>query len=249
MIRNRKQEIALCRRGLGAKALAASLLLAASSLPALSHDRIAEIGDVNEAPAGSWLFENLSAAGATPPLGGAVLSMTGNVTIAGADGLTFRGNRSGVMDAPASMIPGIGAFIAPLFPQFQFGGGGAVAALGGDVKLSGKILSLEDNSVSVKGTAVSDEIANWALGPVTLTNVAGARSAAMALGGGAAAMGELELDGAEALNLSGNSAQAEGSVAIAAGGAGAARGGAAVLKGSAITVTGNGVLAKGDALT
>ncbi|WP_288297660.1 autotransporter outer membrane beta-barrel domain-containing protein [uncultured Pyramidobacter sp.] len=248
MIRNRKQEIALCRRGLGAKALAASLLLAASSLPALSHDRIAEIGDVNEAPAGSWLFENLSAAGATPPLGGAVLSMTGNVTIAGADGLTFRGNRSGVMDAPASMIPGIGAFIAPLFPQFQFGGGGAVAALGGDVKLSGKILSLEDNSVSVKGTAVSDEIANWALGPVTLTNVAGARSAAMALGGGAAAMGELELDGAEALNLSGNSAQAEGSVAIAAGGAGAARGGAAVLKGSAITVTGNGVLAKGDAL-
>ena len=47
MIRNRKQEIARCRRGLGAKALAAALLLAASSLPALGTQTVDDLNPLD----------------------------------------------------------------------------------------------------------------------------------------------------------------------------------------------------------
>ena len=245
MIRNRKQEIARCRRGLGA-----SLLLAASSLPALGTQTVDDLNPLDRTKditiagqqSGTAVVPDIApdlvkklyplmgggavsfAPFALNPVNGAV-TITDNLasgSIALSDALSILGV------TPPAWLTLDGSVSAGL-------GGGLASIQGVDLAADKDVAMSGNRAVAAESGPVTAEVDLDGASGGTVTGTLKVESSASLAGGGALAaiMGPAAIASADgAVNLSGNSAAASGGIAAALGG-------------GALSVTGD-VSVKGD---
>ena len=239
MKKNRKQEIARYRSGLAAKALAASLLLAASSLPAAAktidnnNPFAIELGIVNFAAGGGAL--NITG-DVNESVTGEALSVTGNHAVAGASAAL----------APFSLkledIPPLTGLVTGTLSgelNLSAAGGGLAALDNVNAESATHALDVSGNSASATG-ALSAALGGGVLsvrGGSTLkgqtgVSVTGNSASAQATSPLKASIKKLEVAGAPTAD----SISLEGSLAMAGGGA------AAAMMGSAAIVSDNGAV-------
>ena len=251
MKKNRKQEIARYRSGLAAKALAASLLLAASSLPAaaktIDNNKpfAIELGIVNFAAGGGALDIT---GDVNESVTGEALSVTGNHAVAGASAAL----------APFSLrledIPPLTGLVTGTLSgelNLSAAGGGGLAALDNvNAESATHALDVSGNSASATG-ALSAALGGGVLsvrGGSTLkghtgVSVTGNSASAQVVSPLKASIKKLEVAGAPTAD----SISLEGSLAVAGGGAAAAIMGSAeiVSGGGAVDLSGNSASASG----
>ena len=231
MIRNRKQEIARCRRGLGA-----SLLLAASSLPALGTQTVDDLNPLDRTKditiagqqSGTAVVPDIApdlvkklyplmgggavsfAPFALNPVNGAV-TITDNLasgSIALSDALSILGV------TPPAWLTLDGSVSAGL-------GGGLASIQGVDLAADKDVAMSGNRAVAAESGPVTAEVDLDGASGGTVTGTLKVESSASLAGGGALAaiMGPAAIASADgAVNLSGNSAAASGGIAAALGG-------------------------------
>ena len=252
MKRNRKQEIARSRSGLAAKALAASLLLGASSLPAAARTiqnnspLAADLGIVNFAVGGGAL----SITGdVNESVTGEALSITGNHAVAGASAAL----------APFSLrledIPPLAGLVTGTLNgelNLSAAGGGGLAALDNvNAESTTHALDISGNSASATG-ALSAALGGGVLsvrGGSTLNGQTGVSVAGNSAGAQVASPLKASVEKLEAPGVATvENVALEGSLALAGGGAAAAiMGPAAIVSANgAVDFSGNSATASGS---
>ncbi|WP_352409071.1 autotransporter outer membrane beta-barrel domain-containing protein [Pyramidobacter piscolens] len=263
MIRNRKQEIARCRRGLGAKALAASLLLAASSLPALGTQTVDDLNPLDRTKDITIAGQQSGTAVVPdtaldivkklyPLMGGGAVSfapfalnpVNGAVTITDnlASGSIALSDVFGILGfTPPAWLTLDGDVSAGL-------GGGLASILGINLAADKDIVMSGNRAVAAESGPVTAEVDLDGASGGTVTGTLKVESSVSLAGGGAAAAidGPVTIVSANgAVNLSGNSASASGGIAAALGGGTLSVTGDVSVKGDKdVSVTGNSASAQ-----
>ncbi|MDY4033573.1 MAG: autotransporter outer membrane beta-barrel domain-containing protein [Pyramidobacter sp.] len=239
MKKNRKQEIARYRSGLAAKALAASLLLAASSLPAAAktidnnNPFAIELGIVNFAAGGGAL--NITG-DVNESVTGEALSVTGNHAVAGASAAL----------APFSLkledIPPLTGLVTGTLSgelNLSAAGGGGLAALDNvNAESATHALDVSGNSASATG-ALSAALGGGVLsvrGGSTLKGQTGVSVTGNSASAQVVSPLKASVEALDAGSVKADAIALEGSLAVAGGGA------AAAMMGSAAIVSDNGAV-------
>ena len=236
MKKNRKQEIARYRSGLAAKALAASLLLAASSLPALGTQTVDDLNPLDRTKditiagqqSGTAVVPDIApdlVKKLYPLMGGGAVSfapfalnpVNGAVTITDnlASGSIALSNVFGILGVtPPAWLTLDGSVSAGL-------GGGLASISGIDLAADKDVVMSGNRAVAAEsGPATAEVDLDGATGG-TVTGTLKVESSLSLAGGGAAAaiMGSTEIvSNSGAVDFSNNSASASGGIAAALGG-------------------------------
>ncbi|WP_352403031.1 autotransporter outer membrane beta-barrel domain-containing protein [Pyramidobacter sp.] len=239
MKKNRKQEIARYRSGLAAKALAASLLLAASSLPAAAktidnnNPFAIELGIVNFAAGGGAL--NITG-DVNESVTGEALSVTGNHAVAGASAAL----------APFSLkledIPPLTGLVTGTLSgelNLSAAGGGGLAALDNvNAESATHALDVSGNSASATG-ALSAALGGGVLsvrGGSTLKGQTGVSVTGNSASAQVVSPLKASVEALDAGSVKADAIALEGSLAVAGGGA------AAAMMGPTAIVSNNGAV-------
>ena len=236
MKRNRKQEIARSRSGLAAKALAASLLLAASSLPALGTQTVDDLNPLDRTKDITITGQQSGTAVVPdtaldlvkklyPLMGGGAVSFAPFALNPVNGAVTITDNLASGSVALSDVF-GILGFIPPAWLTLDGGvsaglGGGLASILGIDLAADKDIVMSGNRAVAAESGLVTAKVDLDGASGGTLTGTLKVESSVSLAGGGAAAAidGPVTIVSAGgAVDLSGNSASASGGIAAALGG-------------------------------
>ena len=236
MKRNRKQEIARSRSGLAAKALAASLLLAASSLPALGTQTVDDLNPLDRTKDITITGQQSGTAVVPdtaldlvkklyPLMGGGAVSFAPFALNPVNGAVTITDNLASGSVALSDVF-GILGFIPPAWLTLDGGvsvglGGGLASILGIDLAADKDIVMSGNRAVAAESGLVTAKVDLDGASGGTLTGTLKVESSVSLAGGGAAAAidGPVTIVSANgAVDLSGNSAAASGGIAAALGG-------------------------------
>ena len=236
MKRNRKQEIARSRSGLAAKALAASLLLAASSLPALGTQTVDDLNPLDRTKDITITGQQSGTAVVPdtapdlvkklyPLMGGGAVSFAPFALNPVNGAVTITDNLASGSVALSDVF-GILGFIPPAWLTLDGGvsaglGGGLASILGIDLAADKDIVMSGNRAVAAESGLVTAKVDLDGASGGTLTGTLKVESSVSLAGGGAAAAinGPVTIVSANgAVDLSGNSASASGGIAAALGG-------------------------------
>lgn len=236
MKRNRKQEIARSRSGLTAKALAASLLLAASSLPALGTQTVDDLNPLDRTKDITITGQQSGTAVVPdtaldlvkklyPLMGGGAVSFAPFALNPVNGAVTITDNLASGSVALSDVF-GILGFIPPAWLTLDGGvsvglGGGLASILGIDLAADKDIVMSGNRAVAAESGLVTAKVDLDGASGGTLTGTLKVESSVSLAGGGAAAAidGPVTIVSANgAVDLSGNSASASGGIAAALGG-------------------------------
>ena len=241
MIRNRKQEIARCRRGLGA-----SLLLAASSLPALGTQTVDDLNPLDRTKditiagqqSGTAVVPDIApdlVKKLYPLMGGGAVSFAPFALNPVNGAVTITDNLASGSIALSDALSILGV-TPPAWLTLDGSVSGGLASIQGVDLAADKDVAMSGNrAVAAESGPVTAEVDLDGASGGTVTGTLKVESSASLAGGGALAaiMGPAAIASADgAVNLSGNSAAASGGIAAALGG-------------GALSVTGD-VSVKGD---
>lgn len=236
MKRNRKQEIARSRSGLTAKALAASLLLAASSLPALGTQTVDDLNPLDRTKDITITGQQSGTAVVPdtaldlvkklyPLMGGGAVSFAPFALNPVNGAVTITDNLASGSVALSDVF-GILGFIPPAWLTLDGGvsvglGGGLASILGIDLAADKDIVMSGNRAVAAESGLVTAKVDLDGASGGTLTGTLKVESSVSLAGGGAAAAidGPVTIVSANgAVDLSGNTASASGGIAAALGG-------------------------------
>lgn len=227
MIRNRKQEIARCRRGLGA-----SLLLAASSLPALGTQTVDDLNPLDRTKditiagqqSGTAVVPDIApdlVKKLYPLMGGGAVSFAPFALNPVNGAVTITDNLASGSIALSDALSILGV-TPPAWLTLDGSVSGGLASIQGVDLAADKDVAMSGNrAVAAESGPVTAEVDLDGASGGTVTGTLKVESSASLAGGGALAaiMGPAAIASADgAVNLSGNSAAASGGIAAALGG-------------------------------